>query len=221
MKKLLAFAVSLLLAGTFSSSSHAQGGYGAPCNTPECATCCINPYGYQFTPPPQPTEYLEVECAASDCNDPCGGGCKQLRIRNMYDCKNIVKIELNAPAITFGNSYGFCSAFIETGNPSDPCEADTDWQGPDPVLPGTYDVTQHWLGGGCWMTPTGHPGEHWWITPRIDPNDPCPNGVAFGSWIYIDFCGSDLHCEKMTWTVYFSDGSTCPIDMSQVPSCCP
>jgi|GEM_PF-5126773 len=216
MKKLLAFALSLLLVGLFSSNSRAQGGsqggYGKPCIDPGCATCCVNPTSDPLWPGPG----LSVECATSNCSSPCGQ-CKQIRIRNMYDCKNIVKIEFDGHKIT-GQTYSICNTYQEIGS-SGPCEG-VSWRTPSVDTAGTRDPSQTWL-NPCWLEPAGPPGEHWWITPLPAGKGPCPGGLAYGSWIYIDFCGGDVACDKITWTVYFSDGSTCQIDMGQVPSCCP
>lgn len=207
MNKLLVLFLGLLLAGVVSTSSKAQGGYGTPCaGGVNCNICCVNP-----TPLP-PGEYLWVECMASSCGadpDSCGP-CKQVRIRNMYSCKNITKVEFRGPTLN-GISYRICQKFQnQVGHDGEPCQ-DAQW-----IV--TVPSSQIW-NDPCWISPNGKPGENWWITP--DPNGPCPGGAAQGWWIYIDFCGSDLGCDKITLIISFSDGTSCSVNLANIGSCCP
>lgn len=201
----------LLFAG-FSESSHAQGGYGTPCAGTNCATCCVNPAM------PGPSEYLLVQCNTSNCVSECGP-CKQIVIKNMYTCKNIVKIEFLGPSI-WNKPYSICNTRQhKDGQVGDPCQ-DIAWETPDIGHPTTYDPSQKWR-SPCWFSTDEfeNEGEHWWISANQQDN--CPDGAGYDWSIYIDFCGQDLQCQKISWLVHFSDGSTCPVNMANIASCCP
>ena len=55
-------------------------------------------------------------------------------------------------------------------------------------------------------------GEHWWVTP----NSGCGNALH-NETVQIKYCG--ISCDKVTWTIHFSDGSTCIVDMSAIGCC--
>jgi len=172
--------------------------------------CLVNPL------PLPDSNYLAVDCFVSttcrpdlNAGDPCDldSLCIQIRIRNMYPSKKITSVEFSE-GDALGAPYKVCSASQhEDGQDTSACQ-DVAWGFVPGITPSQEFVNPCWVGQGT---------SDWFVKPNA--NGPCPGGAAFGWWIYIDLCM--FHdCDKITWTVHFSDGSSCDIKPSLMGMAC-
>lgn len=149
--------------------------------------------------PPAPNE-IYIQCASSDCSAECGP-CVEIRFWNFYTngCK-ITSVEFLSDDA--GGQYNVCSATeydsacawtFHPDSSNKPCIGDPN----------------------CYCVDIDHK-ESWHVD---HPTSGCT--VGYGDCLILDYCG--LACDKVTWSVKFSNGHVCTFHMKDITTsgnCC-